>query len=233
MGNNSKKEYIIKFKNSMAYLKTVKSGECTYTFNIEEAKKYTKKEAEKLEIAKEFEVVNYNEEIYNSKEEKYKMYIGVIANEDFNIKKDDLIYFLEEYEFAADGSGKYTSYIALKEDYPNCKLIDEIVRVGEIVKHKNNVIWHEAMESLSKDKVFNDGIYNKVVITDEDIKEYNNSKKFLEEMKKKFPYDYDASKQYDMLDTTFREKYITKELYKEYYELFNDEEFEENELSDI
>lgn len=227
--NNSKKDCIIKIRDSMAYLKNIKAKEYIYTFNAEEAKKYTKSEAEKIIRKDEFEIVNYNEELYKSKERKYKLYSKLISNEDYNIKKDDLIYFIEEYEFAPDGSGKFTSYISLKEEYPNSKLIDEIVRIGQIIKHKNNVIWHEALKELAKDKEFNDGIYNKVVLTEKDEKQYKESKTFLEIMKKKFPYDYDVEKQYEMLDTAFREKYISKEIYKEYLELYHDEELEEYE----
>lgn len=229
MSNNSKKEYIIKFKNSMAYLKNIRANKYTYTFEIEEAKRYSKKDAEEKVKSKDFEIINYEEELYKSKEEKYKLYVEVISDEDYNIKKDNLICFLEEYEFAADGSGKFTSYIELKKDYPNSKLIDEIVRVGEIIKHKEIVKWHEARVELSKDIEFN--LKNNVNynITPEDIEQYEKSKRFLETMKEKFPYDYDIEKQYEILDTAFREKYISKEIYKEYYETYYDEDFEEYE----
>lgn len=227
MSNNSKKEYIIKFKNSMAYLKNIRANKYTYTFKIEEAKRYSKREAEEKVKSKDFEIINYEEELYKSKEAKYKLYVEVISDENYNIKKNDLICFLEEYEFAADGSGKFTSYIELKKDYPNSKLIDEIVRVGEIIKHKEVVKWHEAIAELSKDVEFN--LKNNVNynITPEDIEQYEKSKRLLETMKEKFPYDYDIEKQYEILDTTFKEKYISKELYKEYYESYYEENLEE------
>lgn len=227
--NNSKKDYIIKIRDSMAYLKNIKIKEYIYTFNPEEAKKYTKSEAKEIIEKDEFEIVNYNEELYKSKEEKYKLYIGAISKEDYNIKKDDLICFLQEYEFAADGSGKFTSYIELKSDYPNSKLIDEIVRIGEIIKHKDIVKWHEARVELSKDVEFNLRNNVRYNITPEDIEQYEKSKNFLEIMKEKFPYDYDIEKQYEILDTTFREKYISKEIYKEYYESYYEEDLEEDE----
>lgn len=227
--SNSKKEYIIKFRGSMAYLKNISKNRYTYTFKIEEAKRYTKEEAEKVVELKDFEIINYDEELYKSKEEKYKLYIEVMSEENYDIKKDDLICFLEEYEFTADGSGKFTSYIELKKDYPNSKLIDEIVRMGEIIKYKDIVKWHEARVELSKDIEFN--LKNNVNynITSEDVEQYEKSKRFLETMKEKFPYDYDIEKQYEMLDKAFREKYISKEIYKEYYESHYEEDFEEYE----
>lgn len=226
---NSKNKYIIKFKDSMAYLKNIRAGKYTYTFKIEEAKKYGKKELAKIVGIEDLEIVSYEEELYKSKENKYKLYVEVISNEDFNIKKDDLICFLQEYEFAADGSGKFTSYIELKEQYSNSKLIDEIVRIGEIIKHKEIVKWHEAIVELSKDVKFN--LQNNVNynITPEDIKHYQASKEFLKNMKEKFSYDYDVERQYEILETVFKEKYITKEIYIEFYESDYEEEFEENE----
>ncbi len=226
MGNHLEKEYIVKFKDSMAYLKSIRANKCTYTLKPEEAKRYSKNEIEKLIGLNDFEVINYEEELYKSKEEKYKLYIGVISNEECNIKKDDLISFLEEYEFAADGSGKFTSYLSLKEQYPNSKLIDEIVRIGKIIEHQNIVIMYKALVEISKDKEFNAINNNTVVITKDNINEYNQSKIYLEIMKEKYDYDYDAEKQYQILDETFRDKYITEELYKEYNELYHDEEYE-------
>lgn len=224
---NGKNDYIIKFKDSMAYLKDIRTEKCIYTLKIEEAKKYSKKELDKIVGIKNFEIVNYEKELYRSKENKYKLYVEVISNEDFKIKKDDLICFLQEYEFAADGSGKFTSYIELKEEYPNSKLIDEIVRIGEIIKHKEIVKWHEAIVELSKDDEFNMKNNVNYNIAPEDIKQYKESKRVLEIMKEKFPYDYDVEKQYELLDTTFREKYISKEIYKEFFESYYEEDFEE------
>lgn len=219
--------YIIKLKDTMTYLKSIKDKNYTYTFKVEEAKKYNKSNAEKNCDSEKFEVVNYEEELYKSRKEKYRLYVETILKTEGDINKEDLISFLQEYEFAGDGSGKYTSYLLLKEEYPKSKLIDEIVRVGEIIKHRTTVIWHEAMVDLSKDKEFNDGVFNKVIITEDNIKEYNEAKKFLKRMSEEFPCDYNADKQYELLDTEFRKKYITREIYKEYFELYNDEEFEE------
>lgn len=224
--HNLEEKYIIKFKDSMAYLKNIRANKCTYTLKVEEAKRYNKKKIEKLVGLNNFEVINYEEELYKSKEKKYKIYVGVISNEECNIKKDDLISFLEEYEFATDGNGKFTSYLSLKEQYPDSKLIDEIVRIGEIIYHQNIVIMYEALVEISKDEEFNIKNNNTVVITKDNTNEYNQSKIYLEIMKEKYDYDYDAEKQYQILDETFRDKYITEELYKEYNELYNDEEYE-------
>lgn len=221
------KNYIIKVKDSMAYLKKVNAKGYVYTFDIEEAKKYSMEETKELQKIDNFDIVDYSEELYKSKEEKYKLYIDVISKDD-NISKDDLLSFLQEYEFAADGSGKFTSYVELREQYPNSKFIDEIVRLGEVIKNTNTVIWHEAIEELAKDKQFNDGIYNKVKITKENIEEYNKAKTFLKNMQQQVPYDYDIEQQYNMLDRMFWDKYINKEIYKEYLEVYHDEELEED-----
>lgn len=227
MSDNSKKEYIIKFKNSMAYLKSVKSKNCIYTFNIEEAKRYTKKETDNIKLEKEFEVFSYEEELYNSKEEKYKIYIEAIISNEIDFNKNDLLYFLDEYEYAVDGSGKFTAYTSLKQNYPNSKFINEILRVGEIVKNQEIVNWYEARVELSKDIEFNKK--NNVVydITVEDTMEYKRAKEFLKECKNKFPIDYDVIQQYEILDQKFKEKYITREIYKEYAEVFHNEDIDE------
>ncbi len=197
---SGKKEYIMKFKDSMAYLKNENIEEKQFTFRVEEAKKFNKKEAEKfIEKEKALEIANYKEELYNSKKDKYKFYIDIVSKENDNIKRDDLLSFLQEYEFAADESGKFTAYVQLKEQYPNSKFIDEIIRVGEVIRNTNTVIWHKAMVSLSKDKEFTDGVHTKVIISTENIEEYNKAKEFLKNMQKKFPYDYNIEQQYDML----------------------------------
>lgn len=228
--NSSQKEYIIKFKDSMAYLKGLGGKKYKYTFNIEEAKRYTKTDAENVGGIKEFEIVNYNQEKYNYKEKQYQLYINVLLDEKEDINRDDLISFCQEYEFASDGSGKFTAYITLKKEYLNSKLIDEVIRLGKLIEQQNKVIMYEMLVNMSKDEEFNIRNNNKVIITEKDTKEYNNAKLYLEEMKEKYPFDYDIEKQYNIVDTAFRDKYISEDLYKEFYESYYDEDYEPNSI---
>lgn len=225
--DNSRKEYIVKLKDTKLYLKSVDTRNIQYTLNLEEAERVNKKDVRELSKINELETVKYKEEQYQVKKEKYKLYIQAIIKEDDKIEKDNLIYFLQEYEGSGDKSGKYTSYLSLKEEYPNSKIIDEIVRVGQIIKYQDIVKWHEAIQKLSEDKKFNEKNDVKYNITEDDIKQYKKAKLFLEEAKEKYPYDYDAINQYEILDTSFREKYITEDLYKEFYKMYYEEEYEQ------
>jgi len=89
---------------------------------------------------------------------------------------------------------------------------------------------YEMLVNMSKDEEFNIRNNNRVAITENDTKEYNNAKLYLEEMKQKYPFDYDIEKQYNIVDTAFRDKYISEDLYKEFYELYYDEEYEPNSI---
>lgn len=220
-----KKDYIIKFKDSMAYLKGLGVKNYKYTFNIEEAKRYTKTDAENINGINEFEIVNYNQEKYNYKEKQYRLYINVLLDAEEDINRDDLISFCQEYEGESDLRGKFTAYVSLKEKYPNNKLIDEIVRLGEIIDYKDNVAWYETRLNLLKDKDFLKD--NKpIIISAEETNEYEQRKAYLDMVKQKYPFDYDVTKQYDILDEEFKHKYITQEIYKEFYEEQYEEEYE-------
>lgn len=223
--NNLQKEYIIKFKDSMAYLKGLGGKKYKYTFNIEEAKRYTKTDAENIGRSKELEIVNYNQEKYNYKEKQYQLYIKVLLDEKEDINRDDLISFCKEYEGESDLRGKFTAYISLKEKYPNNRLVDEIARLGKIIDYKDNVICYETRLNLSKDKNFlKDN--NPIIISAEETDKYEKRKTYLDMVKQKYPFDYDVAKQYDILDNEFKHKYITQDIYKEFYEKQYEEEYE-------
>lgn len=228
--NSTQKEYIVKLKNTKLYLKSVDPKNIEYTFDLEKAEKANKEDLNYFSKIDELEIIKYENELYKVKSENYKLYIAAILNSEGEIKRDDLISFCQEYEFAADGSGKFTAYIDLKEEYPNSKLIDELIRLGKLIEQQSRVTMYEMLVNMSKDKEFNIRNNNRVEITENDTKEYNNAKLYLEEMKQKYPFDYDIEKQYNIVDTAFRDKYISEDLYKEFYELYYDEEYEPNSI---
>jgi hypothetical protein len=54
-------EFILKLKNSEAYLKTIINGEYFNTWNIEHAKKFSNDELQDLNInLDEYEIIQYN-----------------------------------------------------------------------------------------------------------------------------------------------------------------------------
>lgn len=226
----SQKEYIVKLKNTKLYLKNVDPKNIEYTFDLEKAEKTNKEDLNNFRGIDELEIIKYEDELYQVKNDNYKSYIDAILNSEGEIKRDDLISFCQEYEFAADGSGKFTAYIELKEQYPNSKLIDEVVRLGKLIEQQSIVTMYDMLVNMSKDEEFNIRNNNRVIITEENTKEYKNAKSYLEIMKQKYPFDYDIEKQYNMIDTAFRDKYISEDLYKEFYELYYDEEYEPNSI---
>lgn len=226
----SQKEYIVKLKNTKLYLKNVDPKNIEYTFDLEKAEKTNKEDLNNFRGIDELEIIKYEDELYQVKNDNYKSYIDAILNSEGEIKRDDLISFCQEYEFAADGSGKFTAYIELKEQYPNSKLIDEVVRLGKLIEQQSIVTMYDMLVNMSKDEEFNIRNNNRVIITEENTKEYKNAKSYLEVMKQKYPFDYDIEKQYNMIDTAFRDKYISEDLYKEFYELYYDEEYEPNSI---
>lgn len=222
---SSQKEYIVKLKNTKLYLKSVDPKNIEYTFDLEKAEKTNKKDLKNFSKIDELEIIRYEDELYQVKSENYKLYIATILSSESDIKKEDLIDFCKEYEGESDLRGKFTSYITLKEKYPNSKLIDEIVRLGKIIDFKDNVLWYEARLSLSKDKEFiKDN--NPIIISAEETDEYEQRKAYLDMVKQKYPFDYDVAKQYDILDNEFKHKYITQDIYKEFYEKQYEEEYE-------
>lgn len=222
---SSQKEYIVKLKNTKLYLKSVDPKNIEYTFDLEKAEKTNKKDLKNFSKIDELEIIRYEDELYQVKSENYKLYIATILSSESDIKKEDLIDFCKEYEGESDLRGKFTSYITLKEKYPNSKLIDEIVRLGKIIDFKDNVLWYEARLSLSKDKEFiKDN--NPIIISAEETDEYEQRKAYLDMVKQKYPFDYDVAKQYGILDNEFKHKYITQDIYKEFYEKQYEEEYE-------
>ena len=114
--------YIIKFKNSRAYIKESNDNEYSYTFNIEKAKRMTKSEAIKNCQLKELQVVEYSKEKYEAIEERYKIYAKILSmQKNTNILEKDLdnIKVKDKCEF----------YLDLNEKYPDNKLVREICRV--------------------------------------------------------------------------------------------------------
>lgn len=220
-----KREYIIKFTEDKGYLRKIDTRNYYLTLIPENAKKYTKGEIGKISGIGKHEIVKYDEEVYKYKENNYKIYIEAILNSEGDIKKEDLINFCKEYEGESDLRGKFTSYVTLKEKYPNSKLIDEIVRLGIIIDYKDKVLWYETRLNLSKDKEFSKD--NKpIVISKEETNEYEQEKAYLNIIRQKYPFDYDEVKQYDMLDEAFKQKYISQEIYKDFYEEQYEEEYE-------
>lgn len=218
--------YIIKIKDSMAYLKTVEQNNFIYTFSIEEAKRYTKKGAEKLKKEiREFEIVNYEEELYNSKDEKFNILVETIAKNVEPIEKNDLIDFM--FNRKVEG---FDSYIELQQDYPNNRLISEITRTINAIKNELIVFDYESKRKIMRDK----NCTTKFDFTKEKTEQYKKSKIFLEKMRDLYKYDYDYNKQFQILDKKFKEKYISEEVYQEFcveykkaYEEEVGEEFDE------
>lgn len=222
---SSQKEYIVKLKNTKLYLKSVNPKNIEYSFDLEKAEKTNKEDLNNFSGIDELEIIKYEDELYQVKNDNYKSYIAAILNSESDIKKEDLIAFCKEYEGESDLRGKFTSYVTLKEKYPNSKLIDEIVRLGKIIDFKDNVLWYEARLSLSKDKEFLKD--NKpIIITEEEKNEYEQRKAYLNIARQKYPFDYDEARQYNMLDEAFKQKYISQEIYKEFYEEQYEEEYE-------
>lgn len=127
---NEKKEYIIRFKNSMAYLKSMGTKYYKYTFNVEEAKKYTKTEAKNIVGIKDFTVVNYKEELINSQKEKYGLYLTVLSNKSENdMLFDDIYQTYKKCRVAEREEQKIIAYTELYSKYPNNFLLEEIIRV--------------------------------------------------------------------------------------------------------
>lgn len=213
------KNSIIKFKDSMAYLKSIGTKHYRYTFNIEEAKKYTSIEAKNIQGIKEFEVVDYKEELNKIKDERYKLFAKSIAINQEAIEENDLKKFI----FESGKEGRFYSYLQLEHNYPNNKLITEIVRIIYSIKNEAFIFDYNFKNKTNKDK----NSETKFNITSEMKEQYKESKEYLENMKKEYTYDYDYNKQFEILDKEFKDKYISKELYQESYEETDEEEIEE------
>lgn len=134
---NEKKEYIIKIKNSQAYLQNKSDKKVnSYTFDIKNAKRYTRQEANKILDLKpvEYEIVSYKQETYKIKNERFKMFVNSLLQEDASILQEDIKVFYEELK----NDGKFIAYNNLNNKYPENKLVKEIERLLQKVEFKNN-----------------------------------------------------------------------------------------------
>lgn len=120
------KTYILKYKDSMAYLSSYANDTQLYTFDIEKARKFNKDEIKKLKNIKMLEAVEYEKEKYLAAEEKYKIYVKAMCKQNnTDISPIDIKDFrrMEKTQF----------YLELQENYPNNKLLKEIVRMIYII----------------------------------------------------------------------------------------------------
>lgn len=129
-----KKEYIIKFKDSQAYIKSFENKIDMYTFDIKNAKRYEKDEAERIIQAKnELEVVNYQKELYKSKNEGFKLFVkALIVQENDNISNKDIEIFEKELK----AEGMFVAFSNLKNKYPLNTLINEMERISQKIEFK-------------------------------------------------------------------------------------------------
>lgn len=122
-------KYIIKFKNSRAYLKSLNDG-YKYTFDIDDALKLELKEAGKIKSKGDFEIVEYGIEKYDAAKERYKVFVKVISlQKNSGIIQEDL----KNY----DKSDKKSFFLELQNKYPNNKLLAEITRVNNLIDNQN------------------------------------------------------------------------------------------------
>lgn len=100
-------------------------------------KQYKKCEIERIitQINKDFEIVEYNKELYRNKNEKYKVFIHTLFSmENVNISDKDIdIYISERKKY-----GRYVACINLSDKYSQNILIKEIERILEKIEFKKN-----------------------------------------------------------------------------------------------
>lgn len=176
------KSYIIKLKDTQAYIKNINNKKINYTFDVKIAKRYEKQDAEKLlDCYKDFEAVEYNKELYKIKNERFKIFVkALLAQENTEIADEDI----EIFQYEEKNKGILIACSNLKEKYSNNTLLDEMKRISKKIEYRN--------------------IYK------------SNPGKDISES-----YDYDDSRQMEILKLAFNEKYIINEIME------NDEEEEE------
>ena len=130
-----KKEYVIKIKNSQAYLQNIDRRDNSYTFDLRSAKKYTIGECNKIcKDNKEFETVKYASELYKIKNERFKIFVKTLINqENSEILENDIKIFTK----ALKNEDMLTGFCDLKEKYPQNNLINEIERILQKIEFKN------------------------------------------------------------------------------------------------
>lgn len=130
-----KKEYIIKFKDSQAYIKSFESKTDMYTFDIKNAKRYEKEEAENIiQNKNELEVVNYKKELYKSKNESFKLFTKALIVQEDDISNRDI----ETFEKELKSDGIYIACSRLKNKYPKNTLINEMERISQKLEFKTH-----------------------------------------------------------------------------------------------
>ena len=129
-----KKEYIIKFKNSQAYIKSFENKNDMYTFDIKNAKRYEGEDAENIMQGKnELEVVKYQKELYKSKNEGFKLFAkALITQDDEDILNEDI----EIFERELKTNGISVACNNLKNKYPQNILVNEMDRIAQKVQLK-------------------------------------------------------------------------------------------------
>lgn len=199
-----KKDYIIKFSNSMAYLKSIGTKNYRFTFYIAEAKKFTKTDAENIRGIKDFKVVNYDDEVNRLKERGFEMFLYYMQKDEPEINANDLKELKDTYELNNAPMELYKSYSQLREKYPESKMLSEIVRVLGAIKNENIKTKYE--EKIKETNI----------LTKKEEKEYMQSKEELNKIKQE--YDFDYIKEFEMVEDKFKEKYLNQELQQENFE---------------
>lgn len=132
-----KKEYIIRVKNSQAYIRNIDSKSDTYTFDIQNAKKYEKENAENIIKNRndEFEIVDFNKELYKIKNERFKIFVKTLAlQENTTILDEDIELFEKEVKI----EGITVACCNLNDKYPTNRLLSEMERISQKIEFKTN-----------------------------------------------------------------------------------------------
>lgn len=136
---NEKKDYVIKIKNSHAYIRnTIDYKINEYTFDLKLAKRFRMIDANNILKVndKELEISKYEKEDYIIKNNRYKIFTNVLREsiETNVILSKDVKKFFNEIET----EGIYTACVNLAEKYPESKFIKELDRLSEKIEFKNN-----------------------------------------------------------------------------------------------
>lgn len=154
------------------------------------------------------------------KEREYKRYLEEIIFPKEEIKKEDIIQFLQEAQFGPYGI-EYR-YEKLIEKYPQNSLLNEIERVTKIANCEASIIYYEFEKKMQKDKnnIYTKEYGMKFEITKERTERYKEEKKFLKFARQKC--DYDMVEQFAILEEIFHERYTREEWCKD-VEILDDE----------
>lgn len=160
-------EYVIKYKDSSLYVEKMDSKSYSLTYFLDNAKKYSKAEAEKICIKDEFKCVTYAEENYKFMDEAYKTYVNAIVLTESDINKNDLIPLIENKN---NELKKDMIYLELQEKYPNSKLLDEMYRIiWNIEKVEKSIIDFD-YDYIRQKEILVDA-FNEKYLTDDLVEE--------------------------------------------------------------